>query len=213
MNQFNPKFIFIWYISLLSIQIAYCQSSSSQVWTSTTTPSSWQSTTTSWQTTTTPFFGCVRPQRNTTVYGNAYASFRNVDSSFCCELCQKVPDCALSTWVPPSFSSQVAVCNLFNNFTQIIYDINSKTVTLFPSSIPFKCKSEENRLFYELDWTEIDNIYTKETCIEVCTFDNMCKSWMFVKDTSSCLTSTMSYENTKWTTYSGAITGTCSLSF
>ena len=82
---------------------------------------------------------------------------------------------------------------------------------MFPSSIPFKCKTEENRLFYELDWTEIDDINTKETCIEVCTFDTNCKSWMFVKDTSSCLKATMSYENTKWTTYSGAITGTCSL--
>ena len=187
-------FLFIWCLSQCVISQDY-----------------WYSTTDWGSSTTTPFIGCVRPQRKTTVYGNAFATFRNTDIRQCCEFCQKIPDCVLSSWVAPSFSSQVAICNLFNNVTSIVYDPNSMTESLFPKNISFKCKNAEDRYFYELDWIEIDNVNKMETCIEICTFDSTCKSWMFVNDTSSCLTSTMNYDGTKWTTYSGAITGTCSL--
>lgn len=164
---------------------------------------------------TTKTTGCVRPQSKTRVYGNALSTFSNIDLNFCCEVCQKVPDCYLFTWATsgPYYYSQVSTCNLFSNVSSMVYDQYSYTDSYFPKAIPFKCEIEENRLFYELSWTKVDNVYTKDTCIETCTFDTQCKSWIFMKDNnSSCLTSTKSFANTKWTNFKGVTTGACSLS-
>lgn len=164
-------------------------------------------------TTTTPHSGCVQHQF-VSIYGNAFSTLKNVPITTCCEICQKISECVLAEFISSTYPFQDAsVCNLYNNVTSIVNNISSKNMALFPGNIPYKCNTEENRLYYELTWTEIDQINTKDSCIEICTFDGSCKSWMFLEDSSSCLTSTMNYTNTKWVLYSGMTTGTCSFNF
>lgn len=180
----------------------------------TTTEPWWQMTTTTeqwWQaTSTTADIGCIRPRFQSKINGNAFATFENVDVSICCELCQKIPECVVSSWMPKTYN-KVSVCNLFNNVVNIVYDKNTSSRTMFSSLSPFKCNMVEDRLFYQLNWTEIDNVNTIEECMEECTFDEKCKSWMFMRNTGSCLKSMFDFDNTKSTSFARVTTGTCSI--
>ena len=160
------------------------------------------------QTTTQPTSDCWMPQKSTMVYGTTLTTFKNIEFSFCCELCYKIKDCISSQWTYPTIYQQ-STCTLYNNISSVVY-YETNSITLFPSQdSPFLCKTQVNRIYYELAWVRISNVTTMDLCIETCTLTSNCNSWAFDSDSLECLTSQNFYIDTKWSVYSGITTGSC----
>lgn len=160
-----------------------------------------------------PNTSCFSPLYNTTVYGNSFSTFSNVDLNFCCDLCQKISHCVLAQWTLIYWQPQ-ATCQLYSNITNLAYEKSGQSVSLLKKERPFVCNSETNRVFYQIHWTRVNNIDSQDMCIETCALTSGCKSWMFIKDTSYCFTADMFHNGTKWVVYSDTITGRrCTIDF
>lgn len=171
---------------------------------------------------------CYRSAYNTTANGLILSKFNNVELSTCCELCHMIGDCVLAQYEYsvtdqhnyyhyqhydqkkiPNYKTR---CTLYKKLTSLYYSTStSALISQFPTNtMPYKCDSRKNRLYYELTWTRIDDVTDAESCIEACTvLYNDCKSWAFDNVKQKCFTSLEPFVSTKSTNYTGITTGTC----